>query len=152
MEGCLQKLSQVEPWRPTDADVENCARICHEANRAVCAVNGDLSVPDWDQAPAWQKDSSRSGVRFHFENRHASDRDSHDQWMAVKLREGWRYGLVKDVEAKTHPCLLPYFALPESEKIKDSIFRNVCAGFAEACRSAHSGRRTIEHGEINERS
>jgi hypothetical protein len=59
-------------------------------------------------------------------------RDSHDCWMSHKLRAGWRYGPVKDVEAKTHPCLLPYNELSPAQRVKDDVFSAVVAGFRRA--------------------
>ena len=43
----------------------------------------------------------------------------HDVWAAGRIKEGWRYGEVKDSNAKTSPCLVPYSKLPESEKEYD---------------------------------
>jgi len=40
----------------------------------------------------------------------------HDVWAVGRIREGWTYGEVKDVEKKTTPQLVPYDELPESEK------------------------------------
>jgi len=43
----------------------------------------------------------------------------HDRWCAVKLEQGWRQGERTDPGAMTHVSLVPYRALPESEKEKD---------------------------------
>ena len=43
----------------------------------------------------------------------------HEVWAAGRLAQGWRYGKVRDDEAKTTPCLVPYAQLPESEKEYD---------------------------------
>ena len=43
----------------------------------------------------------------------------HDRWMRSKVLAGWRHGERKDPERKTHPCLVAYAQLPESEKDKD---------------------------------
>jgi hypothetical protein len=43
----------------------------------------------------------------------------HQRWMAEKEQAGWRHGLKKDSEARTHPCLLPYDQLPAEEQEKD---------------------------------
>jgi hypothetical protein len=43
----------------------------------------------------------------------------HDVWAAGRIAHGWRYGEVRDDEAKTHPCLVPYGELPEAEKEYD---------------------------------
>lgn len=132
-EGCVVQKPR---WAPTEDDIEQCARICHEANRAVCVANGDMSQVGWDEAPDWQRDSVRDGVKFHFEHPWAEERESHDKWMERKLREGWTYGPVKDVARKQHPCLLPRYALPQNEQVKDTLFKAICAGFAKAKREA----------------
>lgn len=127
-------------WIPSTDDIEQCARICHEANRAVCVINGDEPYPAWNEAPDWQRASAIEGVKFHFESPWADDRDSHDRWMECKLRDGWTYGAVKDPARKTHPCLLPRHALPESERIKDSLFKAICGGFSKSKREARGER------------
>lgn len=43
----------------------------------------------------------------------------HEVWAVSRLQEGWSYGPVKDSEAKTTPCLVPYEELPETEKDYD---------------------------------
>ena len=52
----------------------------------------------------------------------ATPADSHANWMAEKIADGWTYGEVKDADAKTHPCMVPYDQLPEFEKKKDALF------------------------------
>ena len=43
----------------------------------------------------------------------------HEVWAQGRIAEGWTYGEKRDDEAKTHPCLVPYEELPESEKEYD---------------------------------
>jgi hypothetical protein len=43
----------------------------------------------------------------------------HDGWMEQKYRGGWSHGLVRDDEAKKHPCLVQYESLTEQDKEKD---------------------------------
>lgn len=47
--------------------------------------------------------------------------NAHDVWAEARIKEGWTYGKVRDDEAKTHPDLVPYSALPDSEKEYDRI-------------------------------
>lgn len=107
---------------------EDIAKICHEANRALCASHGDLSQPAWEDAPDWQRDSAIEGVRFHLEapSTGRSPSASHENWCKQKLEEGWKYGEVKDAEAKTHPCLVPYDQLPPEQRAKDHLFTAIC--------------------------
>jgi len=46
-------------------------------------------------------------------------KNTHDVWAAGRIKEGWIYGDVRDDIKKTHPCLVPYEDLPESEKEYD---------------------------------
>ena len=45
----------------------------------------------------------------------------HDSWAAARFKDGWIYGVKRDDVAKTHPCLVPYTELSESEKNYDRI-------------------------------
>jgi len=45
--------------------------------------------------------------------------NAHDLWAAERMAQGWVYGPRRDDSAKTHPDLVPYRDLPESEKEYD---------------------------------
>ena len=45
--------------------------------------------------------------------------NTHEVWSAGRIRDGWTYGEVRDDVKKTHPCLIPYEELSESEKEYD---------------------------------
>jgi len=109
----------------------NLARVCHEANRAWCEYNGDTSQPAWEDAPKWQQDSAIAGVRFVVGNPDAGDSASHESWMREKVTDGWVYGEVKDPEAKTHPCMVPFEELPPEQQFKDRLFRTIVLSTAK---------------------
>ncbi len=100
------------------------ARIAHEINRAYCAAIGDNSQPAWEDAPDWQKDSAIKGVAFHLET-DRTPQESHASWMKQKKEEGWTYGAFKDPENKKHPCICEYDLLPETQRVKDYLFKAV---------------------------
>lgn len=100
--------------------VEQIARVCHEANRGWCEANGDTSQVPWADAPEWQRESAIKGVALALAG--ATSEELHLGWCQEKLDAGWRYGPVKDAEAKTHPCLLSYADLPEEQRRKDALF------------------------------
>lgn len=104
--------------------VDAVAKICHEANRALCAALGDTSQPSWEEAPDWQKESARHGVEFHVMN-NAPASASHENWLKEKAAAGWKYGPVKDPEKKEHPCFVPYDQLPVTQQAKDHLFRGI---------------------------
>lgn len=43
----------------------------------------------------------------------------HETWAAGRLAEGWTYGPRRDDLLKTHPSLVPYAELADSEKAYD---------------------------------
>ena len=109
--------------------VEMIARACHEVNRTFCEFIGDHSQMPWNEAPQWQRDSAVSGVRGVLDGNIKTAEAQHESWCAQKVSDGWVYGPVKDAEAKTHPCLVPYNELPVEQQMKDHLFRAVAASF-----------------------
>ncbi len=51
-------------------------------------------------------------------------RNAHEIWAQQRLRDGWTYGAHRDDVKRTHPCLVPYENLSESEKDYDRIMVN----------------------------
>lgn len=105
--------------------VEDIAKVCHEVNRAYCLSQGDNSQKPWEEAEGWQQYSAKLGVEAHIDNPHMGASGSHEAWMKQKLEDGWRYGAVKDAEAKTHPCIVPFNELPSHQQAKDYIFAEI---------------------------
>lgn len=105
--------------------VEKIAEVAHEANRAYCDSIGDNSQISWGGAPDWQKDSAVDGVKFHLNNPDSLPQDSHENWLKLKYAEGWKYGEVKSVGKKEHPCCVSYDQLPVEQRVKDSIFLGI---------------------------
>ena len=100
-----------------------------DLNKEYCKSIEDNSQPNWEEAPEWQKQSVIKGVEYTLSNPNAKPSDSHNSWLKEKEATGWKYGEVKDVEKKTHPCYVPYDQLPEAQKVKDTIFQT-CVRFA----------------------
>jgi hypothetical protein len=46
-------------------------------------------------------------------------RNTHENWARRRMAEGWSFGPERDDRKKTHPSLVPYEDLPESEKEYD---------------------------------
>lgn len=121
-------MSDVYTPMTTEQRVETIARVCHEANRAWCEAHGDLTQKAWAEAEQWQRDSAIEGVSVAIDG--ATPEQQHQAWCDSKLRDGWVYGPVKDPDAKTHPCLVPYDALPAMQKAKDSLYGAVVRSLA----------------------
>lgn len=46
-------------------------------------------------------------------------RNVHEVWSAGRIKDGWTYGENRNDSLKTHPCLVPYEELSESEREYD---------------------------------
>lgn len=110
--------------------IEQIAMVCHEANRAWCSANGDFSQTSWFLALQWQCDSAIEGVEHALKYPEAGPEDSHQNWWAGKIADGWVYGEVKNHVAKTHPCMVPYAELPEFQRKKDALFLAIVRALA----------------------
>jgi hypothetical protein len=106
--------------RPTT--VEAAAMAAHEVNRAYCLLIGDFPQVPWDDAPEWQRSSAILGAEKILQEPGTTPEESHQCWLAQKEKDGWVYGEVKDVEKKTHPCILPYSELPDEQRVKSKLF------------------------------
>lgn len=102
-------------------DIEAIARICHEVNRGLCLALHDYSQMRWEDAPAWQRKSAIHGVEM-VSLGHDEPERSHGNWFSEKLDAGWVCGEVKDEDAKTHPCMVPFEDLPAEQQLKDHLF------------------------------
>jgi hypothetical protein len=105
---------------PRSTLIEAIAAACHEQNRMYCEQLMDHSQVPWSEAPENIRASAIDGVTGALEG--ATPEQSHENWCAFKVQDGWSYGEVKDVEKKTHPCLVPYGDLPEAQKKKDGFY------------------------------
>lgn len=102
--------------------IEDLARACHEINKIYCESIGDFSHPHWEDAPEWQKESHINAVESHFlYGSEIPPNKLHDLWLYDKLKSGWKYGIEKNTELKTHPNLLPYENLKKEDKFKDVL-------------------------------
>jgi hypothetical protein len=125
------------------------ARVCHEANRAFCATQGDTSQVAWGTAPLWQIDSAILGVRKIITGEITSPQQSHESWLAEKERDGWVYGSTKDPVKKTHPCMLPHAALPPEQQIKDYLFHGIVTALVPELETARRGALDNVYNERN---
>jgi hypothetical protein len=119
--------------------VADVAKTCHEVNKVYCESIGDFTQVHWSKAPQWQKNSAIDGVRYLINNIDATPEDIHENWMKAKKADGWRFGIVKDGDAKTHPCLIPYNFLSAEQRMKDTLFISIVRSFFyESDRQEHN--------------
>jgi hypothetical protein len=59
------------------------------------------------------------GIEYLDANPDITPEENHNNWMKMKVSQGWVYGEVKDFEKKMHPDLVPFDDLPIVEQRKD---------------------------------
>jgi hypothetical protein len=138
-QGTLAAYKRAKREGLVDTEKEGCmtpldvAKVCHEANKALCESQGDTSQVSWAKAPMWQRQSAVSGVTFNLENPDAPASASHDNWLKEKKIDGWIYGPIKDESVKTHPCCVPYSELPVEQQAKDHLFKVIVGALGSLC-------------------
>lgn len=111
----MEKIPQVK--------VSKIAAAAHLINNAYRAAIGEPVRAPYDQLKPEMRASVEMGVVQHLMNENGiPPRTAHELWMTNKLKDGWKYGEKFNEESKTHPCLLPYDALPEPQRVKDYLF------------------------------
>lgn len=105
----------------TDEQILAAAKAAHECNRAFCVAIGDNSQVTWEWAEQWQRDASLTLVKDIANGVPKTPRERHDQWCQDKYTNNWKFGPVKDSNAKTHPCLVAYENLPVFQQKKDEV-------------------------------
>lgn len=143
-----------------ETQVEAIAKMCHQANKVWNEINNEYDQVSWDIAPVWQKKSCIEGVIWRLENWNAPVSAQHEAWSKSKVEDGWVFGLVKDAEKKTHPCLVPFEELPQFQRIKDNLFTAIVMGMAvgmgfvpnldiELDKISRAADKMVEGGPIN---
>jgi len=111
-------------------EVDMAARAAHEVNRSWNNMIGSHLDPSWELLPEEAKQTARNAVigivvnDFNAEATHAG-------WLSEKKSQGWTLGDVKDVEKKTHPCLLSWANLPLEFQVKDELWVDTVRSFVK---------------------
>lgn len=114
---------------PTLSEALQCARICHEVNRAYCFSIGDSSQGHWHNATDAVRSAVLNVVREHIASGLTlTAEQAHERWLVKRKGEGWKYGDF-DAEKKRHPNLVPYIRLPPEQRTKDWLFRAAVHAF-----------------------
>lgn len=107
------------------------ARAAHEVHRTFAVALGEPTVPTWDLLPEVIQKAVLYGVIA--VRNGANPRQWHDAWVFFHQDRGWRWGETQDAEQKTHPCLIAWECLPESQRRKDELFVSTVLGMLLAC-------------------
>ncbi len=94
---------------------------------AALAAQAPIVPEPWSE----RKDDFKSQFRDVIEKQCSPARSSspeklHDDWVVAYLKNGWKYGPVRDREKREHPDMVPYSELGQLERDKDDVFIALC--------------------------
>ena len=119
-----------------DDSLERLARDNHQSYIDALPEGERAGAPQWAGLPEAFKESNRLAVIHRpikqtiWNISASSGRDAvlevlasseHQRWMAEKIMDGWRGGVVRDNQRKVHPDIKPYQDLSEEVKQKDRV-------------------------------
>jgi RyR domain len=91
------------------------------------SVAAPIVPPPWaDREPAFRTQFLKVIEMMCGPDRKSSPEELHDDWVKAYEAMGWRYGEVRDAEAKTHPDMVPFDKLGPEEQVKDAVFIALC--------------------------
>lgn len=105
------------------------AKILHGATSQLPRMDGSKPI-SWDELTFEQRLQAVDAVRdvMHMlAHREMTPRDFHIVWELSAKENGWTYGEKYDPIKKTHPSLVDFSELSESEKFKDIIWSSLCS-------------------------
>lgn len=107
---------------------ERRVRFVYEAARLqAIAVDAPVVPEPWDERDeAFRSMMTPVVAMMCGPDRKSDAEELHDDWVKAYQAMGWTYGPVRDVEAKTHPDMVPYDDLEPRERDKDEVFVALC--------------------------
>jgi hypothetical protein len=100
----------------------------YEAARWHAAMIKAPVIPEpWDQRDVGFRTQMVAAVeRDTLPGANRDPKVAHDLWWETYKELGWRYGPLRDPEAKTHPDMVPFEDLGAQEQIKDAVYLALC--------------------------
>jgi hypothetical protein len=108
---------------------EQIAHLCYEAIRKLKEILAAPALPAWEDLPQLDKDEITAGVNFCRVNPAATGEAVHNEWLSLRLSNGWRYAATRDDTAKEHPDVLMYPNLTSAAQAKYVMFKAAVAIF-----------------------
>lgn len=138
--------------------VEDIAKVCHEACRALTSITKyKPPPPGWEFCEEEMRQSCIKGVAMVLANPDVSPQQLHEAWCKERLTNGWRFGEVFEPSLKIHPALRPWEDLPLAQRKTDDLFRAVVKALMpneevmrEALEAAQAGEASVDEDDDTE--
>lgn len=111
-------------------DYELVARATHEAVRSYSAHFGYIVPPMWAELSGEVKATLMNSCINSING--LPKEDFHNNWVKMKIEQGWSYGKEFSLDNKVHPALMPYKQISEDLRRKNNMFWEVSRSVARA--------------------
>lgn len=125
--------SEIRAWDQIEWPVGNSLNerravfVYETARLQAMAVNAPIIPEAWSKRDTFFRAQFRDIItRMMGPDRFTDAETAHNSWVADYAKMGYRYGPVRDHEAKTHPDMVPFKDLGWEERIKDAVFIALC--------------------------
>ena len=114
----------MKPYKITARD------IAHRINDVTCWIpRPDGSLPnEWSELSDEQQNHAINAVKEIYNSEPKTAEELHELWMKPLLATSWKTGEYNIIK-RTHPCLMPFNELPDSEKLKDILWQKMTEAF-----------------------
>ena len=117
---------EVEKELNKKLSVEQIARITYNACKDFqkeCKETNFNQV-DWKDTTDELRQNCIDSVKFVIDNTDKSNLEKllHENWCKIKKQQGWKYGKKRNVEKKTHPFIVSYEKLPQTQILEYRMF------------------------------
>lgn len=105
------------------------AKTCHAVHLAYCKSIDYPTQPIWEELTTSHKNIIIDTVKQILIGEVTSVSQSHDNFVAKKLEQGWRFGENYSMEGKVNPRLCPFNQLSIENQTKEILFFNTVKSF-----------------------
>jgi len=106
---------------------EEIAKIIHSATCNLNRMDGS-KVENWENLTEFQRENAKNAVKKIYSEPSRTPEALHNLWMEPLIKDGWTCGEY-DHTSKTHPSILPFEELSDTEVLKDYIWYHLTEAF-----------------------
>lgn len=98
------------------------ARVAHDALSSFSASVSEFKYRPWHTTPEDGRDATIEHVKTILDNPDMTVEEIHEEWLRVKIEDGWELGPERDYKRKVHPNLVSFDQLSVYDVDKDRLF------------------------------
>jgi hypothetical protein len=112
---------------------DDIARLAFEIIQKIRMLNNEKDIEDYNSLDIERKLQIIKNVIHVMTYPDITPEEEHKKWMNLKLKDGWKYGVITDRKNKIHNCLVPFEQLNFLQILKDCIFIDIVKSYVKYC-------------------